>query len=634
MTDDEILNPVQGDGRFAATLPFFGGHEDLGREPADRRRSCEEVGALFARREVHAQLHALLAAQDADHLSRDDAVVRRHGRRAGLPRHEACARRCATTALRGIEATQFFPAWGKARLHGMIANRPDWTLSRQRQWGMPLPFFVDRETDELHPDTLALLELAAAKVEAGGIEAWFEATSEDFGVDEARYRKLTDTLDVWFDSGTTHQTVMGGPDGRATGAGSHPQQTGFPADLYLEGSDQHRGWFHSSLLTSCMLNGVPPYKALLTHGFAVDGEGRKMSKSKGNVVAPQKVADTLGAEILRLWVGATDYSGELSISDEILKRVVESYRRIRNTLRFLLANTADFDRGARRGAARPSCSRSTASRSQTRRAMADAVAADYARYEFHLVVQRLQTYCSEDLGGFYLDVLKDRLYTAAADSAARRSAQTALALIRDALLKLMAPILSFTAEEAWRILQPGRSDDLRAHLGADAARRRRRRRAGGASGARSSRVRALVQKELEAVRQAGAIGSSLQAEVDIVADADDIRRARIARRRPALRADHVGGARHAAATRSSITVDAERASEMRALLALARRRRRRSGASGLCGRCVANLYGAASRAGSRDRMETVERDRPPREPSRRTLRWLWLSRRRDRRSTS
>jgi isoleucyl-tRNA synthetase len=213
-----------------------------------------------------------------------------------------------TTALRGVDGTEFFPAWGKARLRGMIANRPDWTLSRQRQWGVPLPFFVDRETEELHPDTLELLELAATKVETGGIETWFEATSEDFGVDDKRYRKITDTLDVWFDSGTTHQTVMGGPDGRRTGAGSHPQQTGFPADLYLEGSDQHRGWFHSSLLTSCMLNGMPPYKALLTHGFAVDGEGRKMSKSRGNVVVPQKVAGTLGAEILRLWVGATDYS--------------------------------------------------------------------------------------------------------------------------------------------------------------------------------------------------------------------------------------------------------------------------------------------------------------------------------------
>src|SRR6266568_3721781 len=225
----------------------------------------------------------------------------------------------------------------------MVCNRPDCPLSRQRQWGVPLPFFVDRTTDALHPDTLALIELAAAKIAQGGIETWFAAGCEDLGVDEARYRKLTDTVDVWFDSGATHQTVMGGPLGREKHLGSHPDQTQFPADLYLEGSDQHRGWFHSSLLSSCMLNGVPPYKALLTHGFAVDGEGKKMSKSRGNIVAPQKVWAALGAEILRLWVGATDYSGDLFISDEILKRVVESYRRIRNTLRFLLANTADFD---------------------------------------------------------------------------------------------------------------------------------------------------------------------------------------------------------------------------------------------------------------------------------------------------
>ena len=229
------------------------------------------------------------------------------------------------------------------------------------------------------------------------------------------YRKLTDTLDVWFDSGSTHQTVLGGPDGRDDAAPARTRRTpAFPADLYLEGSDQHRGWFHSSLLVSCMLNGVPPYKALLTHGFVVDGEGKKMSKSKGNVVAPQKVSDTLGAEILRLWVAATDYSGELSISDEILKRVVESYRRIRNTLRFLLANTADFDRGAATRCRSPSCSRSTATRSPPRGRWPTRSRADYARYEFHLVVQRLQTYCSEDLGGFYLDVLKDRLYTAGA----------------------------------------------------------------------------------------------------------------------------------------------------------------------------------------------------------------------------
>jgi len=513
MKDDDILNPVQGDGRYAESLPFFGGLSIWKANPliVDKLR---EVGALFhSEKLTHSYMHCwrhktpiIYRATTQWFVGMDD-VPGYHGHKP--------AESLRTTALRGIEATTFYPEWGKARLYGMIEHRPDWTLSRQRQWGVPLPFFVDRETDALHPDTMALLELAASKVEHGGIESWFEATHEDFGVDPAKYRKLTDTLDVWFDSGATFETVLGGPDGRKTRMGSHSQQTGFPADLYLEGSDQHRGWFHSSLLESSMVNGVPPYKAILTHGFAVDAEGKKMSKSTGNVVSPQKVADTLGAEILRLWVAATDYSGELSISDEILKRVVEGYRRIRNTLRFLLANTADFDaaRDAVPIAELFEIDRFALAQAQM---LAIAVEADFDRYEFHLVVQRLQTYCSEQLGGFYLDVLKDRLYTAGTDSRARRSAQTALALIRDALLKLMAPILSFTAEEAWRILHP---DDptIFAHVWKDALPSLAGEPALIEKWERILAVRAVVLKELETVRQAGTIGSSLQAEVAISA---------------------------------------------------------------------------------------------------------------------
>jgi isoleucyl-tRNA synthetase len=585
MTDDEILNPVQGDGRYAASLPFFGGERIWDANPRIVEKLREANALLHSEKFPHSYMHCwrhktpiIYRATTQWFAGMDDVP----GYRGVKP-----AETLRASALRGIENTEFFPAWGKARLFGMIANRPDWTLSRQRQWGVPLPFFVDRETEQLHPDTPALLELAATKVEAHGIESWFESTSEDFGVDETRYRKLTDTLDVWFDSGTTHQTVMGGRDGRTTGAGSHSSQTQFPADLYLEGSDQHRGWFHSSLLTSCMLNGVPPYKALLTHGFVVDGEGRKMSKSKGNVVAPQKVAGTLGAEILRLWVGATDYSGELSISDEILKRVVESYRRIRNTLRFLMANTADFD-AAHDAVPIDELFEIDRVALATARALADAVTADYARYEFHLVVQRLSSYCSEDLGGFYLDVLKDRLYTAPATSRARRSAQTALALIRDALLALMAPVLSFTAEEAWQILHPddptifvrtweGMLPDVR-----DAALMTK--------WERVLAVRALVQKELEAVRQAGGIGSSLQAEVEIVAagadyDAlaslgDDLRFVLITSQasvRRGVAAIAVAASPHRKCERCwhwRADVDAEPAHP------------------GLCGRCVANLFGA------------------------------------------
>ena len=517
MKDEDIINPVQGDGRYAGSLPFFGGEKIWEANPqiVDKLR---DVGALFhATKYTHSYMHCwrhkspIIYRATTQWFAGMEAVPGWHGHKP--------AETLRAVALRGIDATQFYPAWGKARLYGMIANRPDWTLSRQRQWGVPLPFFVDKETDQLHPDTLALLELAALKVEHGGLESWFAATHEDFGVDPAKYRKITDTLDVWFDSGSTFQTVMGGPDGRATRMGSHPADHGFPADLYLEGSDQHRGWFHSSLLISSMVNGVPPYKALLTHGFAVDGEGRKMSKSKGNVVSPLKVAETQGAEILRLWVAATDYSGELTISDEILKRVVEGYRRIRNTLRFLMANTADFDAVSAALPADQLLEMDRFAIAQAK-ALAAAVAADYARFEFHLVVQRLQTYCSEDLGGFYLDVLKDRLYTTAPGSVARRSAQTALVLIRDVLLRLMAPILSFTAEEAWKLVHSEDptifvrtwTDALTQDPDADALAVKWR---------RILAVRAAVQKELEAVRQSGAIGSSLQADVAITAPAAD-----------------------------------------------------------------------------------------------------------------
>jgi len=586
MSDDEMLNPVQGNGRYAASLPFFGGLSIWDANPriVDKLR---DVDALFhAEKFAHSYMHCwrhktpiIYRATTQWFAGMDDVP----GYRGTKP-----AQTLRETALRGIENTEFFPAWGKARLFGMIANRPDWTLSRQRQWGVPLPFFVDRETEQLHPDTPALLELAATKVAAEGIESWFEATSEDFGVDETRYRKLTDTLDVWFDSGTTHETVLGGPGGAQHGYGSHPAHTGFPADLYLEGSDQHRGWFHSSLLTSCMLNGVPPYKALLTHGFVVDGEGRKMSKSKGNVVAPQKVAGTLGAEILRLWVGATDYSGELSISDEILKRVVESYRRIRNTLRFLMANTSDFD-AARDALPQDELFEIDRFALAKARALMDAVAADYGRYEFHLVVQRLQTYCSEDLGGFYLDVLKDRLYTAGAQSRARRSAQTALALIRDALLALMAPVLSFTAEEAWQLLRPG-DRTIFVRTWAELLPQPQDE-ALVAKWERIVAVRALVQKELEAVRQGGAIGSSLQADVEIVAAGsdyddlaslgDDLRFVLITSTASVRRGEPFD-----IVVTPSRNSKCERCWHWRADVGCD------AAHPGLCGRCVANLFGA------------------------------------------
>jgi isoleucyl-tRNA synthetase len=503
MKDDDILTPVMGDGRFAPSLPLFGG---LPIWEANARiiKELEARGALLHHEiHQHSYMHCwrhktpvILRATVQWFASMDKKVGKESLRE---------------TALHGIENTKFFPDWGQARLHGMIANRPDWTLSRQRQWGVPMPFFLQRETGALHPRTQEVLEKVARRVEKGGIEAWQSVSAEEvLGSDSKSYEKSRDTLDVWFDSGSTHFTVM---------RGSHREDTRFPADLYLEGSDQHRGWFHSSLLVSCMLDGIPPYKGLLTHGFVVDGEGRKMSKSKGNVVAPQQVSNTLGAEILRLWVASTDYSGELFISNEILKRVVESYRRLRNTLRFLLANTSDFDPKQHAVAVADMVEIDRYALAMAAQ-MQEQVTADYARYQFHLVAQKLQAFASEDLGAFYLDVLKDRLYTCGADSRPRRSAQTALWHITNSLVRLIAPVLSFTAEELWQEFARKGDDSVFFHTwhempvppnGPDLL----------AKWARLRELRAPVRKEVEALRAGGKVGSSLQAEVEVAAPAAD-----------------------------------------------------------------------------------------------------------------
>jgi isoleucyl-tRNA synthetase len=505
MKDAEILTPVMADGRYASTLPLFGGLSIWDANPKIVK-ALEERGALLAVdwKHAHSYMHCwrhktpvILRATTQWFASMDKKV-------GGQSLRE--------TALGGIEQTEFFPPWGKARLHGMIANRPDWTLSRQRQWGVPMPFFLHKETGALHPRTPELLEAVAKRVEQGGIEAWQAVSAEELlGADAAHYDKGRDTLDVWFDSGSTHFTVL---------RRSHKAQSTFPADMYLEGSDQHRGWFHSSLLTACMLDGEPPYRSLLTHGFVVAGDGRKMSKSLGNTVAPQKVSSTLGAEILRLWVASTDYSGELSISDEILKRVVESYRRIRNTLRFLLANTSDFD-PAKHGVSIEDMVEVDRYALALAAKLQREAATDYAAYQFHLVVQKLQTFCSEDLGAFYLDILKDRLYTCAADSKPRRSAQQALHHITQALVRLMAPVLSFTAEEVWQSFTGQTDDSVFFHTLyelpkiADSE----------ALLAKWQRLRELrdpVRKEIENLRAAGKVGASLQAEVDLRADGADL----------------------------------------------------------------------------------------------------------------
>ena len=408
-------------------------------------------------------------------------------------------------AERAVDETQFFPAWGRARLEGMMKTRPDWCVSRQRNWGVPIPFFLHKETGLPHPRTAELVEQVAQRVEKAGIEAWFSLDpAELLGAEADQYNKMKDTLDVWFDSGTTHWHVL---------RGSHAKELAYPADLYLEGSDQHRGWFQSSLLSGCAIDGRAPYKALLTHGFVVDGKGHKMSKSKGNVIAPQQVSDKMGAEILRLWTASTDYSGELSISDEILKRVVEGYRRIRNTLRFVLANTSDFDAAKDMLPVEQWLEIDRYALALTRELQSDCQA-DYDRYEFHRVVQSLQTFCSEDLGGFYLDILKDRLYTTAPNSRSRRSAQSALWHILQAFTKLMAPILSFTAEEVWQLLTKDAEQSIMLHTWHELPKPEGE----GELLAKWSQIRSVraeVTKALEELREAGKIGSSLQAEVEL-----------------------------------------------------------------------------------------------------------------------
>jgi isoleucyl-tRNA synthetase len=570
----KVDNPVGDDGRFYVSVPLVGGMSIWQANPLIVE-TLETSGNLLAHEKLlHSYPHCWRHKTPIIFRATRQWFIGMDSSGQGSTLREQ--------AMAAVDRTQFFPAWGRARLEAMIRNRPDWCVSRQRNWGVPMPFFTHKETGELHPRTTELLEIVAKRVEQAGIEAWFALDpAELLGDDAAHYNKTGHTLDVWFDSGVTHACVL---KRRPELARADPNQP--RADLYLEGSDQHRGWFQSSLLTGCATDGHAPYDALLTHGFVVDGRGHKMSKSKGNVVAPQKVMDQYGADILRLWVATTDYSGELTISDEILKRVVEGYRRIRNTLKFLLANLSDFDPKTHALPVDDWLEIDRYALALTRQLQGE-LQAHYDAYEFHFIVQKLQGFCSEDLGGFYLDILKDRLYTSGADSRPRRAAQNALYHLTHALARWMAPILSFTGEEVW--MQLAGDDSVFLHTWHELPTQADET----AVLDRWTRIRAIraeVQRELETVRVAGGIGSSLQAEVTLHAGPET--RALLAPLDDDLRFVLITSqARVTAADADRVEVTPSTAKKCERCWHYRDDVDAHAGHPGLCGRCVSNLAG-------------------------------------------
>ena len=488
----EIDNPVGGDGRFLASTPLFAG---------------EQV--------FDANAHVIKVLQDKHRLLKDEPyhhsyphcwrhktpVIFRATPQWFISMEQAGLRKGALEAIAHVD---WMPAWGEQRISGMIAGRPDWCVSRQRTWGVPLPLFVDKVTGELHPRTAALIEEVAKLVERDGIDAWFDLDAAALlGPDAANFDKATDVMDVWFDSGVVHHCV----------SQLRPEITS-PSDLYLEGSDQHRGWFHSSLLTSVAMHGRAPYRGVLTHGFTVDEKGRKMSKSIGNTLVPQKLTSTLGADVVRLWVAATDYANEMSVSDEILKRMADSYRRMRNTLRFLLGNLHEFD-PARHAVAFETLVAIDQWAIAKAFALQNDVVIAYRNYEFHVIYQKIHNFCVVELGGFYLDIIKDRLYTTGTDSAPRRSAQTAVHHVAQAMVRWIAPILSFTAEEVWTFLPQVASESVFLNtwhqFPAGAVR------APAIDWPAFIALKADVARELEQLRAAGKIGAPLDAEVCVYA---------------------------------------------------------------------------------------------------------------------
>ena len=488
----ETLNYVLGDGTFRDDVELFAG-EHVYKVDEKIVSLLTDNGALYHQEKiVHSYAHCWRTKTPLIYRATPQWFITLN--------HKDLRERIKTT----IKDVNWMPHWGEERIQGMVAGSPDWCVSRQRTWGVPITLFVHKQTQELHPRTEELVEQVAQKIEQEGIDAWFELSAEDLLGDEAQdYDKVTDTLDVWFDSGVTHHAVLRAHD-----------ELQFPADLYLEGSDQHRGWFQSSLKTSMTINDEPPYKNVLTHGFTVDANGKKMSKSLGNVVSPQDVFKTLGADTLRLWCSSTDYSSEMTISDEILRRSSDSYRRIRNTARYLLGNLDGFSVDQ----ALPYDELVSIDQWALRltKRVQEEVLQHYESFQFHLVYQRLHQFCAVEMGSFYLDVLKDRLYTTPTTSVARLSAQTAMHHILQALVRWIAPILSFTAEEIWQSLEESTDSvflsrwytDLPEQTDADQDE----------FWANIIALRSEVNKQIETKRAAGEIGGALDAEITIHAN--------------------------------------------------------------------------------------------------------------------
>ena len=497
----ELDNPVNGEGRYRSDVPRVAGLTVWEANPVITEW-LQENGRLLANTKIeHSYAHCWRHKTPLIYRATGQWFI-------GMDKAGHDGKTLRNKAMKAVDDTEFFPAWGRARLEAMIEGRPDWVVSRQRYWGTPMTFFVHKESGELHPKSAELLEEVAKRIEKKGIEAWFSLDAKELlGEEAADYEKLNDTLDVWFDSGSTHFSVL-----------KQREELAWPADLYLEGSDQHRGWFQSSMLIGCATVGRAPYKQLLTHGFVVDQNGRKMSKSLGNVVAPQEVYNEFGADILRLWTASTDYSGELAISKEILKRVTESYRRIRNTLSFLFANLSDFS-PIEHAVPQDQMVEIDRYAMILARQLQERLAGDfYPRYAFHFAVKDIVAFCSEDLGAFYLDILKDRLYTTQADSHARRSAQTALYHITRSLVLLISPILCFTGEEAWDIIGGGEEDSVLFHTWHEFPSINEKSEEALLKKWQAVReVREAVTAAIEPLRADKSVGSSLQAEVAITA---------------------------------------------------------------------------------------------------------------------